>query len=54
MLVAELRYNTSTHHWSLYWADRNGRSHRYEDLPPGPVDQVFREIEADPTGIFWG
>jgi hypothetical protein len=27
---------------------------RYDDLPPGRVDQVLREIESDPTGIFWG
>jgi hypothetical protein len=25
--VAQLRYNADTHHWSLYWADRNGRWH---------------------------
>jgi hypothetical protein len=35
-------------------ADRNGRWHRYDDLLPGTVDQVLREIESDPTGIFWG
>lgn len=22
--VAQLRYSASTHHWSLYWGDRNG------------------------------
>ena len=42
------------HDWSLYWADRNGRWHRYDAIPPGRVDQVLREIESDPTGIFWG
>jgi hypothetical protein len=52
--VAQPRYSASTHEWSLYWADRNGRWHRYDDLPPGRVDQVLREIESDPTGIFWG
>lgn len=52
--VAQLRYSASTQDWSLFWADRNGRWHRYEDLPPGRVDQLLREIEADPTGIFWG
>jgi Protein of unknown function (DUF3024) len=52
--VAQLRYNASTHQWSLYWADRNGRWHRYDDLPPGPAHQVLQEIESDPTGIFWG
>ena len=52
--VAQLRYSASTHEWNLYWADRNGRWHRYDDLPPGRVDQVLQEIESDPTGIFWG
>ena len=52
--VAQLRYSADTHHWSLYWADRNGRWHRYDDLDPGPVDKALNEIEADPTCIFWG
>lgn len=52
--VAQLRYSSSTHDWSLYWAERNGRWHRYYDLPPDRIDHVLREIESDPTGIFWG
>jgi hypothetical protein len=52
--VAQLRYSANTQHWSLYWADRNGRWHRYDDLDPGPVDKALNEIEADPTCIFWG
>jgi hypothetical protein len=52
--VAQLRYSANTHHWSLYWADRNGRWHRYDDLEPGPVDKALNEIEGDPTCIFWG
>lgn len=52
--VAQLRYNATSHHWSLYWADRNGRWHRYDDLPPSAIDLVLREIEQDVTGIFWG
>lgn len=52
--VAQLRYSADTHHWSLYWADRNGRWHRYDDLDPGPLGTALNEIEADPTGIFWG
>jgi Protein of unknown function (DUF3024) len=52
--VAQLRYSASTYQWSLYWADRNGRWHPYDDLDSGPVDKVLNEIEADPTCIFWG
>jgi hypothetical protein len=47
--VAQLRYSANTHYWGLYWADRNGRWRRYEDLDPGPVDSALNEIEADPT-----
>jgi Protein of unknown function (DUF3024) len=52
--VAQLRHDVRTHRWSLYWADRNGRWHRYDDLPPGTITQVLHEIEKDPAGIFWG
>ncbi len=52
--MAQLRYSATTHHWSLYWPDRNGRWHRYDDPHRGPVDQLLNEIEADPTCIFWG
>jgi hypothetical protein len=52
--VAQLRSSADTHHWSLYWADRNCRWHRYDDLDPGSVDEALNEIEADPTCSFWG
>jgi hypothetical protein len=52
--MAQLRCSAETHHWSLYWADRNGRWHCYDDLDPSPVDKVLIEIEDDPTCIFWG
>jgi hypothetical protein len=52
--VAQLRYDSDSHRWSLYWPDRNGRWHRYDGLKPGPVGKLLDEIEADPTCIFWG
>jgi hypothetical protein len=52
--VAQLRYDTESHLWSLYYADRNSRWHRYFDTDPGTLDELLAEIEADPTGIFWG
>ena len=51
---SRLRYNAGTYYWSLYWADRNGRWHRYVALDPGPVGEALNEIEADLTCIFWG
>jgi hypothetical protein len=52
--VAQLRYDTATTVWTLYWADRNSRWHRYDDLEPGTVDELLHEIDDDPTCIFWG
>jgi hypothetical protein len=52
--VAQLRYDPSNHLWTLYWADRNSRWHRYDDIDPSTTDQLLNEINDDPTCIFWG
>jgi Protein of unknown function (DUF3024) len=52
--IAQLRYDADHNHWTLYWADRNSRWHRYERLEPGTVDELLAEIDNDPTCIFWG
>jgi len=52
--VAQFRYKTDDRNWALYWADRNGRWHTYDDLDPGPIDVLLAAVDADPTGIFWG
>ena len=53
--TAQLRYNAASGKWSLYWRDRNGRWHRYKERRPAvTVKPLLREVEQDPTGIFWG
>jgi hypothetical protein len=52
--IAQLRYDAEHKHWTLYYADRNSRWHRYDLIDPGTVDQLLEEIDSDPTGIFWG
>lgn len=52
--LAQLRYDPESALWALYWADRNSRWHRYDDLDPGPVGDLLAEIAEDPTCIFWG
>ncbi len=52
--IAQLRYDHERRDWTLYWADRNGRWHRYDLIEPGTAEQLLAEIEADPTCIFWG
>lgn len=52
--IAQLRY-TAQSLWVLYWRDRNQHWHRYDGVEPAPfVDPLLKEIEADPTAIFWG
>lgn len=53
--VAQMRFDQTTRLWTLYWADRNSRWHRYEDAQPSKeVERLLREIDVDPSGIFWG
>jgi hypothetical protein len=53
--VAQLRYDSDDDRWGLYYADRNGRWHHYEMREPSTqVEELLAEIDADPTGIFWG
>lgn len=53
--IAQLRFDGDTMRWSLWWPDRNGRWHRYDDLDPTPdIDVLIRQIDEDPTAIFWG
>ncbi len=55
MRIAQLRFDAAPGAWTLHWADRNGRWHLYDDVDPSPdVGPILREIEDDPTGIFWG
>ena len=55
MKIAQLRFEPADATWALYWADRNGRWHRYDDLDPTRVlEEVLAEIDEDPTCIFFG
>ncbi len=55
MKVAQLRYDASSRQWSLYCCDRNERWWPYDNLgPSASIDPLLAEIDADPTGIFWG
>lgn len=55
MRVAQLRHDPATGLWSLHCADRNGRWWPYHELAPSrSIDPLLAEIDADPTGIFWG
>ena len=53
--IAQLRYDASAGTWTLYWADRNRRWHRYDHLAPTlQLDELLKEIDQDPLSLFWG
>jgi hypothetical protein len=53
--IAQLRHDTAAGSWTLYWADRNRRWHRYGHLDPTPqLDDLLKEINQDPLSMFWG
>jgi len=53
--VAKMRCTLSTRLWSLFWRDRNQKWHHYDRIPPSKqLEDLIKEIDKDPTGIFWG
>jgi hypothetical protein len=53
--MAQFRFNPRDTKWSLYCADRNSRWHLYGLLPPSAdFDDLLKEVDRDPTGIFFG
>jgi hypothetical protein len=54
-VVAQFRFNPRDKKWSLYCADRNSRWHLYTLLAPSAdFDELLKEVDRDPTGIFYG
>ena len=53
--IARVRYSKTDGEWTLYFKDRNSKWHIYEPLPStADFGRILREIQSDPTGIFWG
>jgi hypothetical protein len=55
IVVAQFRYDLKSKLWTLYWADRNSRWLQYWDLDPSKdFNDLLAEVDADPSGAFWG
>lgn len=55
MDIARFRYFVGRREWVLYWSDRNEVWHRYDQLAPSETfNRLLREVDDDPTCIFWG
>lgn len=53
--VCSLVFDPRSNTWSLFARDRNDRRLDYPGIGPcSSVRPLLAEVEADPTGIFWG
>jgi hypothetical protein len=55
MVVAKFTYVATKREWRLFCQHRDLRWHAYEALPAASsFAKLLAEVDADPTGIFWG
>ena len=54
MEIAQLRYDEKSGKWTLYCYTRRGRQDYWDLEPNKRIEVLLREIDKDPTGIFWG
>ncbi|TMG63359.1 MAG: DUF3024 domain-containing protein [Chloroflexi bacterium] len=52
--IARFRFTVDSARWTLDWPDRDDRWHRYEFTGAKTLAGLLREVDRDPTGIFWG
>jgi hypothetical protein len=53
--IAQFRFDDQTKKWSLYCRYRNAKWHFYRVFKPSAdFDDLLKEVDKDPTGIFWG
>ena len=55
MVVAKFTYVGTQREWRLHCQHRDLRWHAYQALPAASsFAKRLHEVDADPTGIFWG
>ena len=55
LAIARFDINDENGTWVLKCADRNGRWHDYDRVAPTKrFEDLLRELDEDPTRIFWG
>lgn len=55
MVVAKFTYVGTRREWRLYCQHRDLKWHAYQALPASSsFAKLLNEVDADPTGIFWG
>lgn len=53
--MAQFRFDNKKKQWLIYCIGRNERWRLYDLIKPSSnFDDLLKELDRDPTGIFWG
>ena len=53
--VAQIRFDNENKKWLLYFIDKNNSWRLYDLIQPiDDFDDLLKELDRDPTGLFWG
>ncbi len=53
--VAQFRFDNDKKQWQLYSIDKDNRWQLYDLIQASiDFDDLLKELDRDPTGIFWG
>ena len=53
--IAQFRFDVDSMKWNLYCCDRNSKWHFYTQTEAtADFDLLIKEVDSDPTRIFWG
>jgi hypothetical protein len=53
--VAQFRFDDKTKKWDLYCCYRDFKWYLYREIDSSAnFDDLLKEVDRDPTGIFWG
>ena len=53
--IAKIKFLPIKREWQLYYQDRNSKWHKYWNYAPKKrISTIIKEIDRDPTCIFWG
>ena len=53
--IAQFRYNPNNNKWALYCRNRNEKWFIYMNIDDCEnLEDLLKEVDDDPTGIFWG
>ncbi len=55
MKIAKMTFDITSMKWKLYWSNQHQKFFCYDRLSPkNEIKDLLKEIDEDPTSIFWG